>query len=53
MPISYNKYSTNEDYTQFLKELGILNNTTSKKKKDINKNFKGRKFEYNKYLMIS
>ena len=52
MCIKYNKESTNKDYIKFLKELGIINNT-SNDKKDIKCNFKGRKYEFNKYLMIS
>ena len=53
MPVKYNKGSTNEDYVNFLKELGVIDDITHYKKKDIKSNFKGMKFEYNKYLMIS
>ncbi len=50
MPVKYSRESTNEDYIKFLKELGVIDNTD---KKNINCNFKGRKYEFNKYLMIS
>ncbi len=53
MPVKFNKDSSNDDYIEFLKELGILNNSTSNKKKDIKCNFKGSKYDFNKYLMIS
>ena len=53
MPVKYSIESTNEDYINFLKELGVIDNIASNGKKDIKCNFKGRKYEYNKYLMIS
>jgi len=52
MPVKYSRESTNEEYIKCLKELGIINNTTNDKK-DIKRNFKGRQYEFNKYLMIS
>ena len=53
MPVKFNKDSSNDDYIEFLKELGVIDNTTSNTKKYIKCNFRGRKFKYNKYLMIS
>ncbi len=53
MPVKFNKDSSNDDYIEFLKELGVIDKTASNSKKDIKCNYKGRKFEYNKYLMIS
>ncbi len=53
MPVKYSRDSTNEDYNNFLKELGVIDNTVSNNKKNIRCNFKSKKFEYNKYLMIS
>ena len=53
MAVKYNKTSTNKDYNDLLKELGVISNDNNNDKKNIKCNFKGRKFEYNKYLMIS
>lgn len=51
MAVKYNKQSTNKDYNDLLKELKIIQNDNDKK--NIKLVFNGRKYEYNKYLMIS
>ena len=53
MPAVHDKESRNEDYINFLNELRVIDNTASNNKKNIKCNFKGRKFVFNKYLMIS
>jgi hypothetical protein len=53
MPVKYSRNSNNQDYNDLLKELGIINNTTSNGKKDIRWEFKTKMMLQNKYQFMS
>ena len=51
MAVQYNKQSTNKDYNNILKELGII--TNDNEKKNIKWVFKTKMMNQNKYQMVS
>ena len=53
MPVKYSRNSNNQDYNDLLKELGIINNTTSNAKKDIRLEFKNKKMLQTKYIYMT
>lgn len=53
MAVEYSRNSTNQDYIKLLKELGIINNTTSNEKKDIRWLFKTKKMLQTKYIYMT
>ena len=51
MAVKYNKTSTNKDYNDQLKELGVISNDNEKK--NIKWIFKTKMMNQNKYQMVS
>ena len=52
MSIKFNMNSSNDEYNNLLKDLGIIN-TTSNNKKELRKFYNYKKSVYRKYLMIT
>ena len=53
MAVEYSRNSTNQDYIKLLKDLGVINNTSSNGKKDIRWQFKTKMMLQNKYQFMS